>query len=123
MVVSVDCYNYNEATATTTVWESILIFLGSIIYLRVRQHNACGVVLSAFFAKAKNDCIQNLMLPYAALDQISLRLGFSTSPYSRLTKFGSKKFIPVSENKFSSTHKFFGTSSSAALAVIFRPSS
>jgi|GEM_PF-4381441 len=35
MVVSVDCYNYNEATATTTVWESILIFLGSIIYLRV----------------------------------------------------------------------------------------
>src|SRR5690349_455189 len=81
----------------------------------VRQHNACGVVLSAFFAKAKNDCIQNLMLPYAALDQISLRLGFTTSPYSRLTKFGSKKFIPVSENKFSSTHKFFGTSSSAAL--------
>lgn len=32
---SVDCYNYNEATATTTLWESILIFLGSIIYLRV----------------------------------------------------------------------------------------
>jgi len=38
LVVSVDCYNYNEATATTTVWESILIFLGSIIYLRVVRH-------------------------------------------------------------------------------------
>src|SRR5690348_1683993 len=38
MVVSVDCYNYNEATATTIVWGSILIFLGSIIYLRVICH-------------------------------------------------------------------------------------
>jgi len=34
----VDCYNYNEATATTAICKSILIFLGSIIYLRVVRH-------------------------------------------------------------------------------------
>jgi len=50
----------------------------------------------------------------------STRLGVETRLGRGLTKFESKKFIPVSENKFSFTHKFFGTSSSAALAVIVK---